>query len=197
MRLAGGETSGYRSPLPVLEGRQTKASVRRPSTADSHRLRFRWFLRRLISDVTPGRKSKNFYLKSISSTLDLHSHLIQINKIRATPVAPLSALFSCSLRSRKRKVCRRDVRLWDSDFPEAELKAWAVRRLRKEKGAENSGQKNGEWGVGNVDSIFSPLPIPHSPLPIFLLMARSAGALAAHTRGGVIFSLASADRHSG
>src|SRR5262250_2787221 len=131
--------------LPALEGRQIKVSVRRPSRANSHRLRFRWFLHRLISDVTPGRKSKNFYLKSISSTLDLHSHLTQINKIRATPVTPLSALFSCSLRSRKRKVCRGDVRLWDSDFPEAELKSWAVRRLRKEKGTENSGQKNGEW----------------------------------------------------
>src|SRR5215510_11955883 len=104
-RLAGGETTGFQSLLPVLEGRQTKASVRHPSTADSHRLRFRWFFHRLISDVIAGRKSKNFYLKSKSSTLDLHSHLTQINKIRATPFVPLSALFSCSLSSGKRKVC--------------------------------------------------------------------------------------------
>jgi len=35
-----------------------------------------------------------------------------------------------------------DVRLWDCDFPEAELKGWGS-RMRKEKGQKNSGQKNG------------------------------------------------------
>jgi hypothetical protein len=35
-----------------------------------------------------------------------------------------------------------DVRLWDCDFPEVELKAWGS-RMRKEKGQKNSGQKNG------------------------------------------------------
>jgi hypothetical protein len=35
-----------------------------------------------------------------------------------------------------------DVRLWDCDFPEVELKGWGS-RMRKEKGQKNSGQKNG------------------------------------------------------
>jgi hypothetical protein len=35
-----------------------------------------------------------------------------------------------------------DVRLWDCDFPEVELKAWGW-RMRKEKRQKNSGQKNG------------------------------------------------------
>jgi len=62
-------------------------------------------------------------------TSDIYSHLIQIDKIRATLEMSLSALFSCSPRSRKREVCWRVVRLWDSDFPEAESKDCAVRRL--------------------------------------------------------------------
>jgi hypothetical protein len=35
-----------------------------------------------------------------------------------------------------------DVRLWDCDFPEVELKDCGS-RMRKEKGQKNSGQKNG------------------------------------------------------
>jgi hypothetical protein len=34
-----------------------------------------------------------------------------------------------------------DVRLWDCDFPEVELKGWGS-RMRKEKRQKNSGQKN-------------------------------------------------------
>src|SRR5215510_9739080 len=35
---------------------------------------------------------------------------------------------------------------------------------------------NGEWGVGNGNSIFSPFPTPHSPLPTFrLVTARGLG----------------------
>jgi hypothetical protein len=35
-----------------------------------------------------------------------------------------------------------NVRLWDCDFPEVELKGWGS-RTRKEKRQKNSGQKNG------------------------------------------------------
>jgi len=63
----------------------------------------------------------------IAEPANRHWHPIQINKIRATVAASLSALFSCSLRLPKRKARFRDVRLWDRDFPEVELAGWSWR----------------------------------------------------------------------
>jgi hypothetical protein len=59
------------------------------------------------------------------------------------PLTPLKALFSCSPRLRRCKACRRDVRLWDFDFPEVELKdGRGKKKGRKNNGWKNSGQKN-------------------------------------------------------
>src|SRR5215510_4350726 len=40
----------------------------------------------------------------------------------------------------------------------------------RKRGTEKRGTGNGEWGVGNGNSVFSPFPTPHSPLPTFCLV---------------------------
>jgi len=56
-------------PLAALKGRQTRGFGLAPfQGADSHCVRRRWFLHRLISDVPPGRKTEKLFLE-INRTL--------------------------------------------------------------------------------------------------------------------------------
>jgi len=50
--------------LPALKGRETRCFGPAPlQGADSHRIRRRWFLHRLISAIPPGRKTEGLFLE--------------------------------------------------------------------------------------------------------------------------------------